>query len=177
MRSARLAVLAIVLTALVAGAGLYYSLVYAYYEVLAGDDLPEISLISATTGEAEDIAVSDVQAIDSDSSPIRLRACFETPTPLDELAATYEVYENAVPLNAPGWFSCFDAKQLGAELEDGEAVAFLGTPNINYGIDRIVAITPAGNGYVWNQINACGDAKFNGDPLPEGCPTPPEGMN
>ena len=83
----------------------------------------------------------------------------------------------AVPLNAPGWFDCFDAAEIGAALEDGTAIAFLGTANVVYGFDRIVAVTDDGRGFVWHQINHCGEEVFDGNPPPEGCPPPPERTN
>jgi hypothetical protein len=46
---------------------------------------------------------------------------------------------------------------------------------VSYGIDRIVAITEDGRGYVWHQINDCGEVVFDGEPAPENCPEPPEG--
>ena len=66
--------------------------------------------------------------------------------------------------------------ELPAALESGTALAFLGTENIVYGIDRVVAITDTGRGYVWHQINACGERVFDGDPPPPGCPPPPSAM-
>ena len=91
------------------------------------------------------------------------------------LTETYELYDNPVPNNAPGWFDCFNAEAIGAALEDGSALAFLGQENIEYGIDRVVAITQDGRGYAWHQINACGEKVFDGEPTPEGCPEPPQG--
>ncbi len=35
-----------------------------------------------------------------------------------------------MPLNAPGWFDCFDADAIGEALETGEALAFLGSRDI-----------------------------------------------
>lgn len=90
------------------------------------------------------------------------------------LSETYEIYEYPVPTVAPGWFECFDATALGADLEGGSAIAFLGTFNVIYGFDRVVAITEDGRGYVWHQLNKCGEKVFDGDPPPEGCPPQPE---
>ena len=44
-------------------------------------------------------------------------------------------------------------------------------------IDRIVAVYPDGRAYAWHQINRCGEVVFDGNSAPEGCPTPPEGLN
>jgi len=78
-----------------------------------------------------------------------------------------------VPLEAPGWFDCYDARDIGAALETGEAVAFLGESNVVYGIDRVVAVFRDGRARSWHQINACGEEVFDGRPPPEGCPPPP----
>ncbi len=92
------------------------------------------------------------------------------------LTETYVIYDDAVPLNAPGWFDCFDAAEIGAALENGEALAFLGTENISYGIDRIVAVLPDGRGFAWHEINTCGKLAFDGEDLPATCPPKPEGQ-
>ena len=93
---------------------------------------------------------------------------------LPALTETYEVYDQPTPLTAPGWFDCFDAQAIGAALEENQAIAFLGTANITYGFDRVVAIFPDGRGYAWHQINICGEEVFDGNPPPPGCPPPPE---
>lgn len=173
MNAARLLLVGIALIALVAGVGMWYLQVYAFYEELSGDEAGPI-LLTTQAGAPEPIPVADLRAIDSDSSPIRFRACFTTPEPLDALAQRYEPYAEPTPLNAPGWFDCFDARAIGAALESGEARAFLSVKDIQYGIDRIVAILPDGRGYAWQQINSCGKVVFDGEPPPEGCPPVPE---
>ena len=166
----------IVMIAVAAGALLYYLQVYAYYEEVSAD-VSSVELTSIHTGAPEEILFENFTAIDSDSSPIRYRACFTTPVSYGSLTDNYVIYDKAEPLVAPSWFNCFDAKEIGAALETGEAVAFLGTENVSYGIDRIVAVMPDGRGFVWHQINHCGEVVFDGDKAPEGCPVPPEGIN
>ncbi|CUH65622.1 hypothetical protein TG4357_01962 [Thalassovita gelatinovora] len=165
----------IVVTALVAGVAMYYLQVYAYYDKVVATGTEDVQMTSLITGLPEPILYEGFEAIDSDSSPIRYRACFITPISQAMLTETYEIYDGAEPLVAPGWFDCFDAKKLGAALEQGDALAFLGQQNVHYGIDRVVAVTADGHGYVWHQINHCGEVVFNGEPAPEDCPTPPEG--
>ena len=165
----------IVISALLAGAFIYYNQVYAFYEEVAANGADDVVLTSITTGAPEPIVYDSFKAIDSDSSPIRYRACFTTPLSQAMLSETFKAYDKAVPLNAPKWFDCFQSQDIGAALEDGRALAFLGTENVHYGIDRIVAILPDGRGYVWHQINHCGEIVFDGQPTPEDCPTPPEG--
>lgn len=163
----------IVVTALVAGVSMYYLQVYAFYDDVS-DQQAEIRMIPIGSDVATPISASDIQAIDADSSPIRFRACFRTPVALDDLKAGFEPYPSAEPLTAPGWFDCFKAEEIGEALERGDAAAFLGTRDITYGIDRIVAVSPDGRGFVWHQINSCGEVVFDGQPTPDGCPTPPE---
>ena len=175
MNTTRLAILGIVLSALIAGAALYYLQVYAYYtEVSATDEVVELTSIH--TGQPVPILFDGFDAIDSDSSPLRYRACFRTGNSLGMLTESFEIYDEAVPLNAPSWFDCFDARAIGDALVGGEAVAFLGQENISYGFDRVVAVLPDGRGFVWHQINHCGEVVFDGDDAPAGCPPVPEGL-
>jgi len=177
MNAVKSALSGIVVSALLAGVVLYYNQVYASYDRVDAASFGEVELTSIHTGQPEGIMTEEFEAIDSDSSPIRFRACFSTPISMGSLTDNYEMYADPVPLNGPNWFDCYDARNVGAALETGEAVAFMGHENITYGVDRVVAFTGDGHGYVWHQINKCGEAKFNGDPLPEGCPTPVEGTN
>lgn len=160
------------ISAAVAGAALYYLQVYAFYtevEAPAGG----IALVSLVDGAPETIPTDDFQAIDADSSPIRYRACFTTPYSLALLTETFEPAEKAVPRNAPGWFDCFDAAKIGADLESGAALAFLSQKNIAFGVDRVVAITEDGQGYVWHELNDCGEKSYDGTIVGEECPARP----
>ena len=166
---------AILITALMAGAAMYYLQVYHFYDEVTATGTDDVQMVSLVSGQPEAVIYDDFQAIDASSSPIRFRACFTTTMSTAMLTETYELYEAAEPLTAPGWFDCFDAAALGAELEAGTALAFMGQKDIQYGIDRVVAITDDGRGYAWHQINACGKEVFDGNPVPEGCPPkPPE---
>jgi hypothetical protein len=174
MNAARIAVLGIVLTAIVAGVSLYYLQVYAYYDEVSAEEAGEVQLTSVVSGQPEIIPYENFEAIDSNSSPIRFRACFETPLSQALLTETYVISDDAVPLNGPDWFACYDAQEIGAALESGEAIGFVGVENIEYGIDRMVAIMTDGRGFVWHQINRCGEVVFDGEPVPDDCPEPPE---
>ncbi|MBO9406776.1 histidine kinase [Shimia sp. R9_1] len=162
----------IVLTALVGGIAMYWLQIYGYYDEVRVSDLKDdVQLTLLVSEQPEPILYEDFKAIDSESSPIRYRACFTTPMGAPLLTETYMLLEKAEPRNAPGWFDCFDAKEIGAALESGEALAFLGEKEVQYGIDRIVAILPDGRGFAWNEINACGEIAFDGKPLPDHCPS------
>ena len=141
---------AILLTALVAGVALYYLQVYAFYDEVPANGRDDVQMTSLVSGQPEAILYDDFRAIDSDSSPIRYRACFSTGASQAMLSETYVAYEKAEPRVAPGWFDCFDAEAIGAALEQGSALAFLGEKDIEYGIDRVVAVTENGRGYVWH---------------------------
>ncbi len=175
MSLARLVIVVILAVALAAGVALYYLQVYAFYEEIGPGGPRDVVLTPADGGAPEPIPHADFRAIDSESSPIRYRACFTTPLALPALDA-YAPYPAAEPLNAPGWFDCFDADAVGEALEDGRAVARLSIRDVTYGIDRVAAILPDGRGVIWHQINECGEVVFDGQPAPEGCPPPPEGV-
>lgn len=167
----------ILVVAVLAGAAMYYLQVYHFYETVEANGTDDVQLTNLVTGTPEPVLYEDFEAIDANSSPIRYRACFKTPMSHAMLSETFAAYDRAEPLTAPGWFDCFDAQAIGQALEDGTALAFLGQENIQYGIDRVVVITEDGRGYAWQQINACGEVVFDGDPVPEGCPVPPERGN
>lgn len=161
-------------SAVLAGVGMYYLQVYAFYEEVPATNTGDVQLTTLAANAPEPILYKDFRGIDADSSPLRYRACFTTGMSVAVLTETYVIYDDPIPNNAPGWFECFDAQAIGKALEEGEATAYLGQFNIVYGFDRVVAIDEGGNGFVWHQINACGQAAFDGDPLPDGCPPPPE---
>jgi hypothetical protein len=175
VNAGRIAVAVILLTAAIGGIGLWYTAERAFYEPVAFQPGTEIRLTPIVSDQPEPILAEGVQGIEATSSPIKFRACFTTPLSLAMLSETYRTYDDAVPLVAPRDFPCFDAAAIGADLESGEALAFLSEPNILYGIDRVVAVTGDGRGYAWHQINACGREVFAGRPAPEGCPPVPEG--
>ncbi|WP_246066677.1 DUF6446 family protein [Aliiroseovarius halocynthiae] len=137
--------------ALVAGAAIYWLQLYAFYDEVSAED--GVRMTNLVTGQPEIVLYDSFEGIDADSSPLRYRSCFTTTMSLAMLTETFEPYERATPLTAPGWFDCFDATAIGAALENGEALAFLGERNIRDGVDRVVAIFPDGRGYAWHQLN------------------------
>ncbi|MEX1236187.1 MAG: DUF6446 family protein [Roseovarius sp.] len=165
----------LVVCALGGGALMYYQQVYAYYDEVVPNGETDVQITSLVTDAPEPVLYDDFRAIDADSSPIRYRACFATTMSQAMLTETYVLDEEAEPLTAPGWFDCFDAQEIGEAIEDGRALAFTGTKNVEYGIDRIVAIHEDGRGWVWDQLNRCGEIVFDGNAAPEDCPAPPEG--
>ncbi|WP_425092518.1 DUF6446 family protein [Tropicimonas sp. S265A] len=139
--------------ALIFGAVVYYTQVFAYYEEVAADAVTIRLTPLDETSAPEAMLTTNVQAIDGDSSPLRFRACFRTTESLALLTESYVIRDDAVPLNAPGWFDCFDAPSIGAALASGEAIAFLGEAEIADGVDRIVAVYDDGRAFAWHQLN------------------------
>jgi hypothetical protein len=164
--------IAILICAVVAGAALYYLQVYGFYREVAG---AEVVMVPQDGSAPQPIAYREMRAIDADSSPIRYRACFRTDLAPAAAAETYAPAPKAVPRNAPGWFECFDAAAIAAELETGTARAFLGQKNVHYGVDRVVALTDDGRGYVWHELNDCGEKAYDGTVVGEECPPRPDG--
>lgn len=159
----------ILISALIAGGALYYLQVYGFYRD-ATSALPEVRLVSQASDQPATIDAQRIQAIDADSSPIRFRACFETSASPAELRETHVVLARATPRNAPGWFDCFDATAIADDLASGRAVPFLGQKNVNFGVDRIVAISNDGRGYIWHELNDCGEKSYDGTIVGEECP-------
>lgn len=166
--------LVLVICSALAGGGLYYLQVYGFYNEIPPSGASDVQLTALHSGKPEPIIHEEFQSIDAESSPLRYRACFTTSLNLETLTETFVVHDGPVPNVAPGWFGCFNASKVGAALESGSAIAFLGTGNIVYGFDRVVAVSRDGHGYVWHQLNRCGERYFNGDSLPEDCPLPPQ---
>ena len=170
----RIAAAAIVICAAVAGIAMYYLQVYGFYQNVALQPGRDVMLVPLGGAAPQPIAYSDFQAIDADSSPIRYRACFRTDVTPEALAQLFEMSDKTEPRNAPGWFDCFDAAALGQELAAGQAQSFLSAKNISYGVDRIVAVTQDGRGYVWHELNKCGHKAYDGTVVGEECPPRPE---
>ncbi len=143
----------IVVTALLAGGLMYWLQVYAFYQPVMLPAAQEMRLTPIGSVLPEAIVVENFEGIDATSSPLRFRSCFTTPLSLGTLTETYQIYDKADPLLAPGWFDCFDAERIGEALKSGDAVAFLSEANIAGGVDRVIAVFPDGRGYAWHQLN------------------------
>jgi hypothetical protein len=169
----RLAIVAILLTAVMAGVAMYYLQVYAFYKEVPA---PATYGLADESGSPSFAPVpADWRGIVRNSSPISYRACFGIKPWPDHVETELQRYEDPRPPIAPNWFNCFDARAIGEALESGEAQAYLSLPNHpTYGIDEVVAVRSDGRAFAWRQINACGERVFDGDPPPEGCPPVPE---
>lgn len=169
MTAGKLMAGAIVLCALIAGGAMFYLQVYHFYVDVPATG-PRDVMILTQDGDSIPLPHAEFRAIDADSSPIRYRACFTTDVTPAEATTLYDPYPGAIPRVAPGWFDCFDAGAIAAQLDAGTARVFASHRNIAFGIDRVVAITDDGQGYVWHEINECGDKAYDGTPLGENCP-------
>lgn len=164
----------IVVAAVLAGGGVYWLQLFAFYEDVAlQSDGGEVTMRVTTPSDVRDLTALNFRGIDADSSPIRFRACFEAEIDPSQAVS----YPKAAPLVAPGWFDCFDAVDIGSDIENGAAIAVLGEGNVHFGIDRVLAVYPDGRVFAWHQINECGEVVFDGDPPPPGCPPVPESLN
>ena len=161
--------LCLVLIPIMFGLIMYYLQVYAYYRVVVSDGVSDVILTRKKDGGVEPIFYTNFQGIDSESSPIRYRACFKVPTSINSLKELYVVVEDAEPLTAPAWFDCYQAESLGKKIQEGLATSFLSIENIIFGIDRVVTVLPNGDAFSWTKINRCGHLAFNGKSLPKSC--------
>ena len=167
----RVAAAFLVLVALLGGGLIWWTQTRAFY----GDPVPLTALALTLSDGTPTEARTTGTAIDAGSSPLRYRACAQVVDGLPEAQADALMpAEGAAPTVAPGWFDCFDAAAIGADLASGAARAVIGTRDVLYGIDRLVALYPDGRAFAWHQINACGEVVFDGRPAPEGCAPPPE---
>ena len=124
-------------------AALWYFQVYAYYERISG--------LSSVTVQGQEIPVTDYSGIDADTSPNKLRGCFQVDP---DAFADVPLAENPEPLTAPYWFDCFDAAQIATDLDEGRATAYLAadeTPEgaADYEVVRMLAVYPDGRAYMW----------------------------
>ncbi len=122
---------------------MWYFQIYAYYEETVGQ--------SEIRAGGRSLPVTNYRGIDADTSPNKLRACFEAEP---GLVADLPPAPEPDPLRAPGWFECFDARAIAAALASGQAVAYLAadeTPATatGYEILRIIAVYPDGRAYLW----------------------------
>lgn len=165
----KIAVLLILGSALLVGAGIWYAQTRGYYAPVTG---PVTLTLAEPDGTLLTLPASAVEAIASDASPLGFRACFSTDIDQSTFGTDLPVEPraDAAPTIAPDWFSCFDAGEVSELLESGQARAFTAYHNARFGVDRIVALAPDGRGWAWHQLNECGDKQYDGTPVGEACP-------
>ncbi len=116
---------------------------FAYYQRDRESDVLRVA--------GRDYAVSGLDLISAETSPLKLRACFVTaPGTFDDLPLA----EAPTPLTPPIWYRCFDPKAIGDDIASGAATAHLLSADDPAGFDIIVATYPDGRSYVWRQLGA-----------------------
>lgn len=148
----RIAVLALLISGLAAGALLWFLQIFVEYEPFEGvqDGFGPVLNIP---GHTEGFTMSNIEGIQGDSSPLKFRACFQLSMSSNVLENMKKTYSMPIPITAPDWFDCYDATKIGADLENGLAKAFLIQQNIAKGVDLVAALYPDGRGFAWRQIN------------------------
>lgn len=140
--------LALILPALLVGGGIWYTQEFLYYDRI-DPETGDTTLTVETPAGPQQLQAADFDGIDADSSPIRWRAC----ATLTDLPADAEPYANPQPSFAPFWFRCFQADEIGHDLETGAAKAYLSQSEIRPNVDRVLAVYPDGRIFGWHQYN------------------------
>lgn len=148
MNWGKVAALVLLGSTIAAGAGMWYAQEYLYYDPIDPNG-PDATIAVTTTAGEQPLPLTGFEGIDADSSPLRWRACATS----DAVPADALPFDDATPLNAPGWFACFDAGRIGTDLENGAARAVLSVSDIRPDVDRVLAIYPDGRVYGWHQYN------------------------
>jgi hypothetical protein len=148
MNWGKVAAAAITLAAIAAGGGMWYAQEYGYYDSIDPDG-PDARIDITTGVGVTELALTDFEGIDADSSPLRWRAC----AVVTDMPADVQPFDDPTPLIAPGWFDCFDAQQIGADLESGAARGALSQAEIRPDVDRVLAVYPDGRVFGWHQYN------------------------
>jgi hypothetical protein len=121
-----------------------------YFQLFAFYTRTEAPAALAAAGVEAAVPVRGWDGIDASTSPLKLRACFDTdPAAVAEAA---EAAPDAEPLNAPFWFGCFDARAIGEDLEAGRAEAVALARDEPAGFDVMLAVYPDGRAYLWRQL-------------------------
>jgi len=134
--------------ALLFGAAVWYFQVHAFYERVT-----PVLEARLPDGSSRPIPLEGAEGIDATTSPLKFRACARVAEPVEELAEALPRAADPRPLNAPYWFSCFDAGQLTADIAAGRATAYMLVTEIRDGADRLAALYPDGRLYAWHQLN------------------------
>lgn len=146
----------LVLSGVVAGAGVWYAQVYAYYHDIDPAEGAAALRITDPDGAVLPLNATGFRGVDSGSSPLRYRACFTAPRTEFDAA---RIYDKPTPLVGPRWLDCYDAGALTQDLQSGAADAYLSQSNIRPGVDRVIAVYPDGRAFVWHQLNDSAEEK------------------
>lgn len=148
MNWGKIAIIALVGGGALAGAGVWYTQEYAFFDQIDPASPEAVITVETETGPVT-LDLAAFEGINADSSPIRWRICGQAQS-LPEGMVPSPASE---PLNGPRWFSCYDAPQIGADLASGAATAYLAQPEVRPNVDRILAVYPDGRVYGWHEYN------------------------
>ena len=164
----------ILATALMAGAALYYLQVYHFYE--------EVTLASEG-GEVEmKITLADGSVIDLPAPGFRGDRRRQLAHPVPRLfrrgaaaGCGPRPLRGRRAAQRAGLVRVLRRAGHRRGARGGARARLSGRADIEYGIDRVIAVTEDGRAYAWHQINRCGEVVFDGQPAPDDCPDPPQG--
>ena len=141
----RIVIIGLFAATVIGGAGAYYLQGYHYYEPVSG--LAEVEI------GGRPFAVEGYEGLDNGALPLRLRGCFRLRDPEGALAAG-DAAADPEPFAAPGWFECWDAPALDADLKAGRARAVIAERGGEgeFATERVVAIYPDGRAYQWRRL-------------------------
>lgn len=147
MNTGRLVVLGIAAATVLAGGVVYYLETFVHYQRVA--DVKEVSV------GARAFAVSDYDGLTNDTLPLRLRGCFQVAEPEAVLSAGPPA-RHPTPFGAPGWFACWDAAELDADLKAGRAQAVVAevSGEGKFEMERVVAVYPDGRAFQWRRLTS-----------------------
>ena len=154
----RIAVILLLAVSLIFGVSVWYVQTHVQYQTVMLDQMGSngihrVQFTAARGKSLVQIPVVGFEGIRGNSSPLKYRACFRIADDTGHLKSYGRAYDDAIPLVAPRWFECFDAKEIGEALENGAAEAFLMQKDIVAGIDRVGAVFPDGRTFAWQQLN------------------------
>tara|TARA_Y100000739_G_C20605602_1_gene465414 strand:+ start:1304 stop:1777 length:474 start_codon:yes stop_codon:yes gene_type:complete len=151
--SGKLVGLILLISTFIGGISLYYLQVYYFYEKI--DETSEnfkIRVLSKGSDLYETVKVENFNGIDGKNSPLKYKSCFKL-SDVERVGSIGVKVLKPIPLTAPAWFSCFNAKKIGLALENGEARAVISEKNIFLGIDRVLAFFNDGSAFAWHQLS------------------------
>ena len=163
---------------LVAGVGMYWLQVYAFYEELSPEEAGPVTLVGAGrrgrgASPSRTSAPSTATPRPSATAPASRPPSRWTPSP-----RRFEPYADARRRSTrPAGSTASTPRRSAPRWSAGEARAFLAVQDVRYGIDRVVAVFPDGRGFAWHQINPCGERRLRRRARARGLPPVPERPN
>lgn len=108
-----------------------------------------IRLLPHIGSKVEPIAIHNMHAVAVKEDPLTFHGCFKTRLSYGLLTETYKTHDTPRPIAST--LDCFDTEKLQADLDIGNALAFVGEQNIHPGIERVIAVYEDGRAFAWHQ--------------------------